>query len=61
MDQPNYVLKTNEAVLMPVEGEKETNVILKIVKVVLCAVAAVWLLCRLLFQDNILSDLPLGI
>lgn len=27
MDKPNYVIKTNEAVLMPIETDKSKNVI----------------------------------
>lgn len=53
MDKPNYVLKTNEAVLMPINHSKGKNVL----KTCVWVVVGVIIVGSFLFQDNLFSEL----
>lgn len=55
MEQPNYVLKTNESVLMPENPSKLDHWI----KIGVLAVVGVIIVASLLFQENIFMELSL--
>lgn len=51
--EPNYVLRTNEAVLMPTENNKLFYIIKKVVWVIV----GILVIGSILFQDNLFSEL----
>ena len=53
MDKPNYVLKTNEAVLMPIENNNTANII----KICVWIIVGIIVLGSILFQENLFSEL----
>lgn len=53
MSKPNYVLQTNEAVLMPVGKNGSANVI----KVCVWVIVAIIVIGSIIFQDNLFSEL----
>ena len=53
METPNYILKTNEAVLVPTSQESGY----KFLKIGVWCVVAVIILGSLIFQDNLFSKL----
>ena len=53
MESPKYVIKTNEAVLMPTENNKEKSIL----KVCIWIVIGVIIVASFVFQDNIFAEL----
>lgn len=53
MSEPNYVLKANEAVLMPTENNKGKSIL----KVCIWIVIGVIIVASFVFQDNIFAEL----
>ena len=53
MEKPNYILKANEAVLVP----KNDSNVLHYLKIFLWVVIAIIIIGSLVFQDNLFSEL----
>jgi len=57
MNNANYILKTNEAVLMPTEVNKGKN----IMKVCVWVIISIIVLASLIFQENLFDELSWSI